>query len=176
MKSRLILTVVGLALTAIAGAAFAAPDAVHALLAGLTDPHSAVAILAFGPMVRALQAKQSDAVKAMGEINARAEADDRDLTADEQTKFAALKTEKEGLSARIARAQDLELADAQMGAVANIVAGILGAFVGGFLSSMLGIGAQGPGFHIGQLLFGVIGACIVIGVYKAISGPRPVAR
>lgn len=66
--------------------------------------------------------------------------------------------------------------DAQMGAIANIVAGIVGAFVGGLISSMLGIGAQGTGFHIGQLLFGVIGACIVIGIYKAISGPRPVAR
>lgn len=66
--------------------------------------------------------------------------------------------------------------DAQMGAIANIVAGIVGAFVGGFISTLLGMGALGTGFHIGQLLFGVLGACIVIGVYKAVTGSRPVVR
>ncbi|MBV9469301.1 MAG: GlsB/YeaQ/YmgE family stress response membrane protein [Abitibacteriaceae bacterium] len=66
--------------------------------------------------------------------------------------------------------------DAQMGAIANIVAGLLGAFVGGFIANMLGFAARGAGFGFTQLLFGVIGACIVIGVYKAIAGPRPVVR
>src|SRR5207249_4424620 len=64
--------------------------------------------------------------------------------------------------------------DQQMGAIANIVAGLVGAWVGGFISSMLGMGAFGAGFSLPALLFGVLGACIAIGIYKAITGQRPV--
>lgn len=60
--------------------------------------------------------------------------------------------------------------DAQMGAIANIICGILGAFVGGFVSQMLGMGKFGTNFNIMSLIFGVVGACIIIGIYKAISG------
>jgi uncharacterized membrane protein YeaQ/YmgE (transglycosylase-associated protein family) len=60
--------------------------------------------------------------------------------------------------------------NASMGALANIIAGLVGAFVGGFIANLLGFGAQGAGFSISQLLFGILGACIVIGIYKAISG------
>lgn len=66
--------------------------------------------------------------------------------------------------------------DAQMGAIANIVAGLLGAFVGGYVANLLGFAARGAGFGLTQLLFGVIGACIVIGIYKAVAGPRTVVR
>ena len=66
--------------------------------------------------------------------------------------------------------------DASMGALANIVAGLIGAMVGGFIANFMGLGIRGAGFSIGQLLFGVIGACIVIGLYKALAGPRTVAR
>ncbi len=58
--------------------------------------------------------------------------------------------------------------DAQMGALANIIAGIVGSAIGGFL---LG-GAGGPGFNIMQLIVGVIGACILIGVVKLLMGSR----
>ncbi len=60
--------------------------------------------------------------------------------------------------------------NAQMGAIANIVAGIVGAFVGGFISSLLGMGKFGADFNIMSLIFGVIGACIVIAIYKAVTG------
>jgi len=69
--------------------------------------------------------------------------------------------------------------NAQMGAIANIVCGIIGAFVGGFVSSFVPfVQSDGSaGFSPMQLLFGVIGACIVIGIYKAITGSgRPVAH
>lgn len=60
--------------------------------------------------------------------------------------------------------------DASMGAIANIVCGILGAFVGGYVSQLLGMGRFGANFNIMSLVFGIIGACIVIAIYKAITG------
>ncbi len=60
--------------------------------------------------------------------------------------------------------------NAQMGAIANIVAGIIGAFVGSFIAPLLGFRARGAEFNIPALLFGVLGACIVIGIYKAVTG------
>ena len=60
--------------------------------------------------------------------------------------------------------------NAQMGAIANIVCGILGAFVGGFISQLLNLGKFGANFNLMSLVFGVIGACIVIAIYKAVTG------
>ncbi|HVF85109.1 MAG TPA: GlsB/YeaQ/YmgE family stress response membrane protein [Abditibacteriaceae bacterium] len=61
--------------------------------------------------------------------------------------------------------------NAQMGTIANIVCGIVGAFVGGFLANMLGLGGpRGAGFSVGQFVIGIIGACIVIAIYKAVTG------
>ena len=61
--------------------------------------------------------------------------------------------------------------DASMGPLANIIAGLIGAAVGGYLgSAVFGVQTGGAGFSFVQLLFGVVGACIVIGVYKAIVG------
>lgn len=53
-----------------------------------------------------------------------------------------------------------------MGWIMTIILGIAGAVVGGFLGSMLGIGANG-GFM--GLAFSVIGAIILLFIYELIS-------
>lgn len=53
--------------------------------------------------------------------------------------------------------------NAQMGMTANIVVGIVGAGIGGWLAPMLGIAAEG----IGTWIVSVVGAMILIGILKA---------
>ncbi len=63
--------------------------------------------------------------------------------------------------------------NAQMGTIANIVAGIIGAFVGGMVADLLRIGGpRGAGFSVPQFLIGIVGGVIVIAIYKAVSGGR----
>ena len=49
----------------------------------------------------------------------------------------------------------------EMGIVANIIVGIIGAAIGGFLASLLGIGAI-TGFNIGSLLISIAGASLLL--------------
>lgn len=58
----------------------------------------------------------------------------------------------------------------QQGLVMDIVLGIVGAIVGGFVLGLLGLGgADGLNFSIGSLVTAFIGAVIVIFVWRAIS-------
>lgn len=51
--------------------------------------------------------------------------------------------------------------DSQMGLLANIVVGIVGAFIGGLLMNLLGV--QGTtGFDIWSLLVAIVGAIILL--------------
>ena len=61
-----------------------------------------------------------------------------------------------------------------MGAIANILCGIAGAFLGGIISRFVPLfGSSGnPSFRMGDIIFGVIGACIVIAIVKAVTGSR----
>lgn len=61
--------------------------------------------------------------------------------------------------------------DAQMGAVANIAVGIVGAFIGGFLFQMI-TGSQVGGFNIMSLIVAIIGAVILLAIVKAVTGRR----
>jgi uncharacterized membrane protein YeaQ/YmgE (transglycosylase-associated protein family) len=62
--------------------------------------------------------------------------------------------------------------DAQQGWVMNIVVGIVGAFIGGFLYSMLtGTDLGGP-FNIITLIVAIVGAIILLAIYKAVAGRR----
>lgn len=62
--------------------------------------------------------------------------------------------------------------NAQMGAIANIVCGLVGAVIGRFIASILHLGTPGTNFSIPGILFGVLGACILIGIYKAVTGTK----
>lgn len=58
--------------------------------------------------------------------------------------------------------------DARMGAVANIVVGVLGAFVGGFLFRTI-TGSDVSNFSIGGLLVAILGAVILIAIAKFVT-------
>jgi len=65
--------------------------------------------------------------------------------------------------------------NASMGAIANIICGIIGAFIGGMLSRYLpGSSSGSASFNFMDIVFGVVGACIVIAIYKAITGRQAV--
>jgi uncharacterized membrane protein YeaQ/YmgE (transglycosylase-associated protein family) len=55
-----------------------------------------------------------------------------------------------------------------MGIGANILFGVLGAIVGGFLASLLGLGGI-SGFNIGSMLIAVAGACIVLFIVNMVQ-------
>jgi uncharacterized membrane protein YeaQ/YmgE (transglycosylase-associated protein family) len=57
--------------------------------------------------------------------------------------------------------------DAQQGALLNIVVGIVGAFLGGFLFNLLGIGGSNINnndFSIGALIVSFVGAVVLLGI------------
>ncbi|HEY0713181.1 MAG TPA: GlsB/YeaQ/YmgE family stress response membrane protein [Polyangia bacterium] len=60
--------------------------------------------------------------------------------------------------------------DARQGALANIVVGVIGAVVGGFVArTLFGDSPSNNGF-LASTLVALVGSVIVIGVWKAISG------
>ena len=59
--------------------------------------------------------------------------------------------------------------DAEQGAVANILIGIVGAVIGGFLFDLLGASGV-TGFNIYSLLVATVGAIVLIWILKAVRG------
>ena len=55
--------------------------------------------------------------------------------------------------------------DAQMGLVANVIVGIVGAALGGWLAGVLGLG----GSRVVSYVIAVLGAVILIGILRAIG-------
>jgi len=53
------------------------------------------------------------------------------------------------------------------GIVGDIIVGIVGAFIGGWLFSLIGIGSGG---FIGSIIIAFIGACILIALLRLVSG------
>lgn len=64
--------------------------------------------------------------------------------------------------------------DAEMGALGNIVVGIIGAFIGGFVVRFL-TGIDATGINITSLIVAVIGAVILLALVKAVSRGRSVS-
>jgi uncharacterized membrane protein YeaQ/YmgE (transglycosylase-associated protein family) len=60
------------------------------------------------------------------------------------------------------------------GLIGDIVLGIIGAFVGGFLSSAL-LGVDVTGFNLPSILIAFVGAVVVIAISRAFSGRRATA-
>ncbi len=59
------------------------------------------------------------------------------------------------------------------GIIVTILIGIAGAFVGGFLTSLIGIGSGG---FIWTIIVATIGAIVLLAIYRAIVGGRSTAR
>lgn len=53
------------------------------------------------------------------------------------------------------------------GLIGDIVVGIIGAFIGGWLAGFLGLGSYGL---IGTIVVAFIGACILIAILRVVSG------
>ncbi len=58
------------------------------------------------------------------------------------------------------------------GIIVTMVLGIAGSFVGGFLGRMLGVGRGGAGFSTAGLIGSIIGALILLAIYRMIVGRR----
>ncbi len=59
--------------------------------------------------------------------------------------------------------------DARQGGLANVIIGVLGAVAGGFLTSILFGDIKGNNGLIASFFVALIGACIVIGLRRAIT-------
>ncbi len=65
--------------------------------------------------------------------------------------------------------------DASMGAFANIVVGIIGAFIGGFLvRTFMGTSVDPNSFSIPSILTAILGAVILLGLIRVFRGDRTV--
>ncbi|WP_101697539.1 GlsB/YeaQ/YmgE family stress response membrane protein [Clostridium minihomine] len=58
--------------------------------------------------------------------------------------------------------------DESMGAFANIIVGIIGAFIGGFVVNLLG-GTGITGFNVWSVLVAILGSVILLWIMKAVK-------
>lgn len=62
--------------------------------------------------------------------------------------------------------------DAEQGALANIVVGIIGAILGGFLVRLVTGTNTTTGFNVGTLLTAILGAVVLLGIVKMFRHPH----
>lgn len=62
------------------------------------------------------------------------------------------------------------------GIIVTIILGIVGAILGGFLGSLVGIGSLDSVFDIGTIITAVVGALIVLFIYGAVTGRKGARR
>jgi uncharacterized membrane protein YeaQ/YmgE (transglycosylase-associated protein family) len=61
--------------------------------------------------------------------------------------------------------------DGQMGAGANIIVGILGALIGGWIVTLFGGPALGDGFSVYSFLVAVLGSIVLLGIVRSFRSP-----
>ena len=61
--------------------------------------------------------------------------------------------------------------DASMGVLLNIIVGIIGAFLGGFIFGLFG-GTGVTGFNLGSFVVALVGAVVFLFIWKAITGRK----
>lgn len=61
--------------------------------------------------------------------------------------------------------------DEQQGGLANIIVGIVGAMIGGFVFGLFG-GSSVTGFNLYSLLVATVGAIILLAIYRALTGRK----
>lgn len=66
--------------------------------------------------------------------------------------------------------------DASMGALANIIVGILGAFLGGWVVSLFTTPPEPGALNFGSVLTAILGSVILLAIVKAVRGNRMVHR
>ncbi len=55
------------------------------------------------------------------------------------------------------------------GFIVTTLIGIAGAFVGGYLGSLTGIGGEVSGVNLGSIFTAVVGALVLLAIYRAIK-------
>lgn len=58
--------------------------------------------------------------------------------------------------------------DASMGALANIVVGIIGALIGGWVAGLFGINVMDGALRIESILTAILGSVILLAIVKAV--------
>ena len=58
--------------------------------------------------------------------------------------------------------------DEQMGGLANIVVGVIGAFVGGWVAELIGFTVEAGKFNFMSIVTAVLGAVILLAILKAV--------
>ncbi len=56
----------------------------------------------------------------------------------------------------------------EQGLLIDIIVGIVGAFLGGFIFQTLGVGPQVTGFNLPSLLVAIVGAIVLLAIVKAV--------
>ncbi len=58
------------------------------------------------------------------------------------------------------------------GIIVTMLIGIVGAIVGGLIASALGVGEVDEFFSIGTWVIAILGALLLLGIYRAVAGKR----